>query len=115
MKITNKISIYKTKIRMLYILALAVILALILASNISMVYFTSTTVSKLVISSVLLTISGVIISIPVYITTNMLKTCSPETLNAFNILINIAGTALFMMLIYILFTIYKFIVCISLL
>ncbi|MBE6046834.1 MAG: hypothetical protein E7213_00210 [Clostridium sp.] len=102
---------YKNKIRILYLLALSVIFSLILASNISMIYFASTTVNRMVISSILLTISGVIISIPVYITTNMLKTCKTETLKAFNILLNISGTALFMMLIYILFTIYH-IVCI---
>ncbi len=114
MKISNKLTMYKYKIRLVYLLSLAVILALIFASNISMMYFKSITVSRMAISTVLLTISGIIISIPIYITTNMIKSYDDSTLSALNILLNITGLALLMMLIYILFTIYRFIVCIPL-
>lgn len=110
MKITNYHITFKTKIRFLYLLALSVIISLILALNIAMLYFTSTTLNKLIISSILLTISGVIISIPVYITSNALKNHERDSLKAYNILLDISGTALFMILIYLLFTIYKFLV-----
>lgn len=102
------ITIFKLRIRALYFLALSVIIALIIASNISMLYFTDLAINKTVISSILLTISGVIISVPVYITNNALKNIKNESIKATNILLNIAGTGLFMILIYVLFTIYEF-------
>ncbi|SFU46730.1 hypothetical protein SAMN04487886_103429 [Clostridium sp. DSM 8431] len=100
---------FKQKIRAVYILALSVIVALIIASNISLIYFSNITINRLVISSILLTISGVVLSIPVYITNNVLKDVKAQNFKGANILLNIAGTGLFMILIYLLFAIYTFI------
>lgn len=114
MKAAKCIHTVKNKIRLLYFLAISVIISLILASNISMLYFTGTVLNKIVISSILLTICGVVISIPIYMANNSLKKLTFNALKTSNILLDISATALFLILIYILFTIYNFLIIIPL-